>query len=137
MDRTTRASMTARHRSETSGRQVSPGVGLISFLGVDLRRIVTGRSSLVEESADPAQSPIEVGSWRLRPRLSGSSPTPAGVATEQQGQPPSDAHSDLHSHTNCESAVYVLRGNAPEEVVLALRKAEDLPIGPDGKMRGL
>jgi uncharacterized RmlC-like cupin family protein len=95
---------------------------------------------------------------------------------------PPGAHSDLHSHTNCETAVYVLRGrgyayygekmdgyveagpgdfvyipanlahvvgcpaggelveyvvarNAPEEIVLTLRGAEDLPIGPDGTMQ--
>ena len=95
---------------------------------------------------------------------------------------PSGAHSSLHSHTNCETAVYVLRGrgyayygeemggyveagpgdfvyipanlahvvgcpadgepleyvvarSAPEEVVVTLREAEDLPIGPSGKMR--
>ena len=95
---------------------------------------------------------------------------------------PPGAHSDLHSHTNCETTVYVLRGqgyaysgedmadyieagpgdfvyipaelahvvgcpaggepleyvvarNAPEEIVVNLRPADDLPIGPDGKMR--
>lgn len=95
---------------------------------------------------------------------------------------PPGAHSSLHSHTNCETAVYVLRGrgyayygeamdgyveagpgdfvyipadlahvvgcpadgepfeytvarNAPEEIVATLRKAADLPIGPDGQMR--
>ncbi len=95
---------------------------------------------------------------------------------------PPGAHSDLHLHTNCETAVYVLRGrgytysgenmedyleagpgdfvyipaglvhavgcpadsepleyvvarNAPEEEVVTLRAAADLPIGPDGKMR--
>jgi uncharacterized RmlC-like cupin family protein len=95
---------------------------------------------------------------------------------------PPGAHSSLHSHANCETAVYVLRGrgyayygedmggyveagpgdfvhipaelphvvgcpagseplqyvvsrNAPEEVVLTLREAEELPIGPDGKLK--
>ena len=95
---------------------------------------------------------------------------------------PPGAHSSLHSHANCETAVYVLRGrgyaysgrdmdeyieagpgdfvyipanlahvvgcpaggeppeyvvarNAPEEVVVTLRPAAELPIGPDGKMR--
>lgn len=94
---------------------------------------------------------------------------------------PPGAHSSLHIHTSCETAVYVLRGrayayageemgeyvagpgdfayipanlahvvgcpaggealeyvvsrNAPEEVVVTLREAEDLPIGPDGKLR--
>lgn len=95
---------------------------------------------------------------------------------------PPGAHSDLHSHTNCETAVYVLNGrgyayagehmdeyleagpgdfvyipadlahvvgcpaggepleyivtrNAPEEVVVTLREAPGLPIGPDGRMR--
>jgi uncharacterized RmlC-like cupin family protein len=95
---------------------------------------------------------------------------------------PAGARSSLHSHANCETAVYVLRGrgyayygedmggyaeagpgdfvfipaglahvvgcpaggepfeyvvsrNAPEEVVVTLREAEDLPIGSDGKMR--
>lgn len=94
---------------------------------------------------------------------------------------PSGVHSSLHSHANCETAVYVLRGrayayhgedmggyveagpgdfayipagvahvvgcpaggepleyvvsrNAPEEIVVTLRSAEDLPIGPDGKL---
>lgn len=96
---------------------------------------------------------------------------------------PPGAHSSLHIHANCETAVYVLSGrayayygedmggyveagpgdfvyipanlahvvgcpaggepleyivsrNAPEEVVITLRSAEDLPIGPDGKVRG-
>jgi uncharacterized RmlC-like cupin family protein len=95
---------------------------------------------------------------------------------------PPGAHSDLHSHTNCETAVYVLSGrgyayageemdeylqagpgdfvfipadlahvvgcpaggesleyivtrDAPEEVVVTLREASELPIGPDGKLR--
>ena len=95
---------------------------------------------------------------------------------------PPGVHSDLHSHTNCETAVYVLAGrgyaysgedmeehveagpgdfvyipanlahvvgcpadgepfeyivarNAPEETVATLRRAADLPIGPDGQMR--
>jgi uncharacterized RmlC-like cupin family protein len=95
---------------------------------------------------------------------------------------PPGTHSDLHSHTNCETAVYVLRGggyayagedigeyieagpgdfvyipanlahvvgcpaggepleyivsrNAPEEIVVTLQAANDLPIGPDGKIR--
>lgn len=95
---------------------------------------------------------------------------------------PPGAHSSLHSHANCETAVYVLGGhgyayygeemdgyveaepgdfvyipanlahvvgcpergepleyvvarNAPEEIVVTLREAEDLPIGPGGKMR--
>lgn len=30
---------------------------------------------------------------------------------------------------------YVVARNAPEEIVVTLRPAEDLPIGPDGKMR--
>jgi uncharacterized RmlC-like cupin family protein len=94
---------------------------------------------------------------------------------------PPGAHSDLHLHTNCETAVYVLSGrayafvgedlgdyieagpgdfvyipanlahvvgcpegsepleyivsrNAPEEVVVTLKDAGDLPIRPDGKM---
>ena len=92
------------------------------------------------------------------------------------------AHSDLHLHTNCETAVYVLAGrgyayagdemeeyleagpgdffyipadlahlvgcpaggepleyivtrNAPEEVVVSLRAASEVPIGPDGRLR--
>jgi uncharacterized RmlC-like cupin family protein len=96
---------------------------------------------------------------------------------------PRGAHSDLHSHTNCETAVYVPSGrgyayygeemdgyveagpgdfvyipanlahvvgcpvggepleyvvarNAPEEIVVTLQKAGELPIGPDGKMQG-
>lgn len=95
---------------------------------------------------------------------------------------PPGAHSELHLHTNCETAVFVLRGrgyayygedlggyieagpgdfvyipadlahvvgcpaggepleyvvarDAPEEVVVNLRAAEDLPIGPDGRMQ--
>jgi uncharacterized RmlC-like cupin family protein len=95
---------------------------------------------------------------------------------------PPGAHSSLHLHRNCETAVYVLRGraysytgasleeyfearagdfvyipadaphvvgnpspdevleyvvcrNAPDEVVVTLRDAADLPIGPDGRMR--
>lgn len=95
---------------------------------------------------------------------------------------PPGVHSDLHAHTNCETAVYVLGGrgyayagddmdeyleaapgdfvyipadlahlvgcpaggepleyivarNAPEEVVVTLRGAAALPIGPDGRMR--
>jgi uncharacterized RmlC-like cupin family protein len=95
---------------------------------------------------------------------------------------PPNAHSDLHSHTNCETAVYILRGrgyayagedmgeyieagpgdfvyipanlaqvvgcpaggepleyvvarNAPEEIVVTLRAASELPIGPDGRVR--
>ena len=95
---------------------------------------------------------------------------------------PPGAHSDLHLHTNCETAVYVLAGrgyayageemdeyleagpgdfvyipadlahlvgcpaggepleyivtrNAPEEVVVTLRAASELPIGPDGRRR--
>lgn len=94
---------------------------------------------------------------------------------------PPGAHSSLHIHTNCESAVYVSKGrgyayygqdmegyveggpgdfvyipanlahvvgcpadsetleyvvarNAPEEIVVTLREADELPIGPDGKM---
>jgi hypothetical protein len=31
---------------------------------------------------------------------------------------------------------YVVARNAPEEVVITLRPAPDLPIGPDGRMRG-
>ena len=93
---------------------------------------------------------------------------------------PPGAHSDLHLHANCETAVHVLRGrgyaysgedmgeymeagpgdfvyipadlahvvgcpadsepleyvvarNAPEEVVVNLRAAAELPIGPDGR----
>jgi len=104
-----------------------------------------------------------------------------GIFMAQYRVPPG-AHSSLHTHTNCETAVYVLRGrayayageemseyieagpgdfayipanlahvvgcpaggealeyvvarNAPEEVVVTLREAEDLPIGPDGQMR--
>lgn len=104
-----------------------------------------------------------------------------GVYMARHRVPPG-VHSDLHIHTNCETAVYVLRGrayaysgeemdeyieagpgdfayipanlahvvgcpagsepleyvvvrNAPEEVVVNLRTAEDLPIDPDGKMR--
>ena len=96
---------------------------------------------------------------------------------------PPGVHSSLHAHTNCETAVYILRGrayayagkemdeyieagpgdfvyipanlahlvgcpadsepleyvvarNAPEEVVITLRPAPDLPIEPDGRMRG-
>jgi uncharacterized RmlC-like cupin family protein len=95
---------------------------------------------------------------------------------------PPGAHSDLHLHTNCETAVYVLGGrgyayagegmdeyleagpgdfvyipadlahlvgcpaggepleyivtrNAPEEVVVILRAASGLTIGPDGRLR--
>ena len=95
---------------------------------------------------------------------------------------PPGAHSDLHSHANCETAVYVLRGrgyayggedmgeyveagpgdfvyipanlehvvgcpaggealeyvvarDAPGEVVVTLRAASELQIGPDGRMR--
>jgi uncharacterized RmlC-like cupin family protein len=95
---------------------------------------------------------------------------------------PPGAHSDLHSHTNCETALYVLRGrgyayggedmgeyveagpgdfvyipanlahvvgcpaggealeyvvarDAPGEVVVTLRAAAELQIGPDGRMR--
>lgn len=95
---------------------------------------------------------------------------------------PPGTHSSLHIHTNCETAVYILRGrgyayageemdeyieagpgdfvhipanlahvvgcpadgkpleyvvarNAQEEVVVNLRSAADLPIGPDGKIR--
>ena len=95
---------------------------------------------------------------------------------------PPGAHSDLHLHTNCETAVYVLDGrdyayagdemeeyleagpgdfvyipadlahlvgcpaggepleyivtrNAPEEVVVTLRAASEVPIGPDGRLR--
>jgi uncharacterized RmlC-like cupin family protein len=94
---------------------------------------------------------------------------------------PPGTHSSVHAHTNCETAVYVLRGrayaysgkdmgeyieagpgdlvyipanlahlvgcqadsepleyvvarNAPEEVVVTLRAAEDLLIGPDGRL---
>jgi uncharacterized RmlC-like cupin family protein len=104
-----------------------------------------------------------------------------GICMAKYRVPPR-AHSDLHSHTNCETVVYVLRGrdypyageemdeyvqagpgdfayipanlahlvdcpadsepleyvvarNAPEEIVLTLRPAADLPIGQDGKMR--
>ena len=95
---------------------------------------------------------------------------------------PPGAHSDLHLHTNCETAVYVLAGrgyayageemeeyleagpgdfvyipadlahlvgcaaggepleyivtrNAPEEVVVTLRAASEVPIGPEGRLR--
>lgn len=34
-----------------------------------------------------------------------------------------------------EALEYVVARNAPEEVVVTLRTAEDLPIGPDGRMR--
>jgi uncharacterized RmlC-like cupin family protein len=72
---------------------------------------------------------------------------------------PPGTQSSVHAHTNCKTAVYVLRGrayaysgkdmgeyieagepleyvvarNAPEEVVVTLRAAEDLLIGPDGR----
>ena len=95
---------------------------------------------------------------------------------------PPGAHSDLHLHANCETAVYVLAGrgyayageamdeyleagpgdfvyipadlahvvgcsagggpleylvtrNAPEEIVVTLRAASELPISPDGRVR--
>jgi uncharacterized RmlC-like cupin family protein len=95
---------------------------------------------------------------------------------------PPGMRSSLHLHSNCETAVYILRGraftyvgtgleeyfevqagdfvyipadaphvvgnlspdevfeyvvcrNAPDEVVVTLREAADLPIGPDGQMR--
>jgi uncharacterized RmlC-like cupin family protein len=95
---------------------------------------------------------------------------------------PPGAHSDLHLHANCETAVYVLAGrgyayageemdeyleagpgdfvyipadlahvvgcpaggepleyivtrNAPEEIVVTLRAASELPVGPDGRVR--
>ena len=104
-----------------------------------------------------------------------------GVFMAKYAVPPG-AHSDLHLHTNCETAVYVLAGrgyayageemdeyleagpgdfvyipadlahlvgcpaggepleyivtrNAPEEVVVTLRAASELPIGPDGRLR--
>ena len=97
---------------------------------------------------------------------------------------PPGAHSDLHSHANCETAVYILSGqayayygeemegyveaepgdfvyipanlahvvgcpaggealeyvvarNAPEEIVVTLREAAELPIGTDGKMQDI
>lgn len=37
--------------------------------------------------------------------------------------------------TGSEALEYVVARNAPEEIVVTLRPAEDLPIGPDGKMR--
>jgi len=105
-----------------------------------------------------------------------------GISMARYTVPPG-AHSDLHLHTNCETAVYVLAGrgyayagermdeyleagpgdfvyipadlphvvgcpaggepfaykvtrNAPEEVVVTLRAADGLPIGPDGRMGG-
>lgn len=103
-----------------------------------------------------------------------------GIFMARYAVPPG-AHSDLHSHANCETAVYVLHGrayayvgedmggyieagpedfvyipanlahvvgcpaggeqleyivvrNAPEEIVVTLRRADELPIGPDGKL---
>jgi uncharacterized RmlC-like cupin family protein len=120
---------------------------------------------------DPAEPFVE-GDGIERVRL-GS----AGIFVAKYRVPPG-----LHTHTNCETVVYVLRGqgyayygedmgdyieagpgdfvyipadlahvvgcpaggealeyvvarNAPEEVVVTLREAEDLPIDPDGKMR--
>lgn len=104
-----------------------------------------------------------------------------GIFMAQHRVPPG-SHSSLHSHTNCETAVYVLSGqgyaysrqdmgeyveagpgdfvyipanlahvvgypaggepleyvvarNAPEEIVVTIREAADLSIGPDGKLR--
>ena len=104
-----------------------------------------------------------------------------GIFMAQYRVPPG-AHSSLHTHTNCESAVYILRGrayayvgeemdeyieagpgdfvhipanlahvvgcpadgealeyvvarNAPEEIVFTPREADEVPIGPDGRMR--
>ena len=34
---------------------------------------------------------------------------------------------------DCEPLEYVVARNAPEEIVVTLREAEDLPIGPDGR----
>lgn len=95
---------------------------------------------------------------------------------------PPGTHSSQHMHTNCETAVYILRGraygyigedmheymeagpgefvyipanavhivgnasadepleyivarNAPDEIVVTLRPADELPITPDGKMQ--
>jgi uncharacterized RmlC-like cupin family protein len=103
-----------------------------------------------------------------------------GIFMARYAVPPG-AHSDLHSHANCETAVYVLRGrgyaysgedmdeyieagpedfvyipanlahvvgcpegaeqleyivvrNAPEEIVVTLRRADELQIGPDGTL---
>ena len=104
-----------------------------------------------------------------------------GIFMAKYAVPPG-VHSDLHLHTNCETAVYVLGGrgyayageemdeyleagagdfvyipadlahvvgcpaggepleyivtrNAPEEIVVTLRAASELPIGPDGRVR--
>jgi uncharacterized RmlC-like cupin family protein len=106
---------------------------------------------------------------------------PGGIFMAKYTVPPG-AHSDLHLHANCETAVYVLAGrgyayageemaeyleagpgdfvyipadlahlvgcpaggepleyivarNAPEEVVVTLRAASELPLGPNGRLR--
>jgi uncharacterized RmlC-like cupin family protein len=157
----------------------------------------TSNSGNGSTDGGPAASLVEgVGIKRIRPG-SESQAAPQGVlgldavsrATVGSGgifmakhTVPPGAHSDLHLHTNCETAVYVLAGrgyayageemeryleagpgdfvyipadlahlvgcpadgepleyivarNAPEEVVVTLRDASELSIGPDGRLR--